>query len=221
MLLALRGHRVLLVDRSKFPSDIPHGFFIHRGGPARLHRWGVLDRILATGCPAVDTILWDLTGFPLIGRGVAIDGVAFGCGPRRKVLDQILIEAAVEAGAEFRPQFIMEDVLTEDDRVTGVRGRQTSGSFNCSRRSVGGRKTSGSSTWRDKGSFPPSSSSIQTTFNASWRASREARIRTLSKRLTVAREWRRWLGAISSTTSSAPRTSAARSASRRRVSRCV
>jgi len=134
MLLALRGHRVLFVDRSKFPSDIPHGFFIHRGGPARLHRWGLLDRILATGCPAVDTILWDLTGFPLIGRGVAIDGVAFGCGPRRKVLDQILIEAAVEAGAEFRPQFIMEDVLTEHDRVTGVRGRQTSGSFSVTER---------------------------------------------------------------------------------------
>lgn len=81
MLLARRGHRVLLVDRSRFPSDIPHGFFIHRGGPARLHRWGLLDRILATGCPAVDTVLWDLTGFSLVGRDVAVDGVAFGCGP--------------------------------------------------------------------------------------------------------------------------------------------
>ena len=28
MLLARHGHRVLLVDRSRFPSDIPHGFFI-------------------------------------------------------------------------------------------------------------------------------------------------------------------------------------------------
>ena len=43
MLLARRGHRVLLVDRAKFPSDIPHGHAIHMGGPARLARWGLLD----------------------------------------------------------------------------------------------------------------------------------------------------------------------------------
>jgi hypothetical protein len=30
MLLALRGYRVLLVDRAAFPSDIPHGHFIHQ-----------------------------------------------------------------------------------------------------------------------------------------------------------------------------------------------
>jgi flavin-dependent dehydrogenase len=126
MLLARRGHRVLVVDRGKFPSDIPHGHFIHRGGPARLHRWGLLERILATGCPALDTYLLDLTGLPVVGHNVAVDGVAFGCGPRRKVLDQILIDAAVEAGAEFRPQFVVEDVLADDGRVTGIRGRGTS-----------------------------------------------------------------------------------------------
>jgi flavin-dependent dehydrogenase len=126
MLLARHGHRVLLVDRARFPSDIPHGHFIHRGGPARLHRWGLLERIVATGCPALDTYLLDLTGVPLVGRGLTVDGVAFACGPRRKVLDQILIEAAVEAGAEFRPQFIVDDVLAEDGRVTGIRGRQAS-----------------------------------------------------------------------------------------------
>ena len=38
MLLARQGHRVLLVDRATFPSDIPHGHLIHRGGPKRLAR---------------------------------------------------------------------------------------------------------------------------------------------------------------------------------------
>jgi flavin-dependent dehydrogenase len=125
MLLARHGHRVLLVDRARFPSDIPHGHFINRGGPTRLHRWGLLERILASGCPAVDTFLLDLTGLPLIGHDLVVDGVAFGCGPRRRVLDQILIEAAVEAGVEFRPHFVVEDVLGEDGRVTGIRGRET------------------------------------------------------------------------------------------------
>ena len=35
MLLGRKGYRVLLVDRSTFPSDIPHGHFIHRHGPGR------------------------------------------------------------------------------------------------------------------------------------------------------------------------------------------
>jgi flavin-dependent dehydrogenase len=38
MLLARSGLDVLLVDRARFPSEIPHGHFIHRHGPARLAR---------------------------------------------------------------------------------------------------------------------------------------------------------------------------------------
>ena len=125
MLLARKGHRILLVDRAKFPSDIAHGHFIHRGGPARLGRWGLLRRILATGCPAIDTQVLDLTGFPLIGRNLVVDGVAFGCGPRRKVFDKVLIDAALEAGVEFREQFAVDDVLTEESRISGIVGRET------------------------------------------------------------------------------------------------
>ena len=46
-----QGLDVLLVDRAAFPSEIPHGHFIHRHGPQRLADWGLLDRVLATGCP--------------------------------------------------------------------------------------------------------------------------------------------------------------------------
>ncbi|MGH7400065.1 MAG: NAD(P)/FAD-dependent oxidoreductase [Candidatus Rokuibacteriota bacterium] len=127
MLLARKGHRVLLVERAKLPSDIPHGHFIHRGGPARLARWGLLDRILGTGCPAVEAQVLDLAGFPLVGRNLAVDGVPFGCGPRRKVLDKVLVDAAVEAGADFRDQFTVSDVLAEDGRVVGIAGRRTCG----------------------------------------------------------------------------------------------
>ena len=55
MLLARKGLDVLLVDRAQFPSDIPHGHFIHRHGPRRLAEWGLLDRVLASGCPRVTT----------------------------------------------------------------------------------------------------------------------------------------------------------------------
>ncbi|HEX5501447.1 MAG TPA: NAD(P)/FAD-dependent oxidoreductase [Thermomicrobiales bacterium] len=123
LLLARRGHRVLLVDRATFPSDIPHGHFIHRHGPQRLHRWGLLDRVVATGCPPVTTITSDYGDFPLVGRDLAVGGVPAGLGPRRAALDQILVETAVAAGAELRDGFVVEDFLTDGDRIAGIRGR--------------------------------------------------------------------------------------------------
>lgn len=125
MLLAQRGHRVLLLDRARFPSDIMHGHFIHRHGPLRLARWGVLDRIAASGCPPVSTLVSYFGDFRLVARNLEVDGVAWGYGPRRAVLDKILVDAAVAAGAELRERTAVESLLTDGDRVLGVR---TSGS---------------------------------------------------------------------------------------------
>jgi flavin-dependent dehydrogenase len=127
LLLGRQGHRVLLVDRATFPSEIPHGHFIHRHGPRRLHRWGLLDKIVASGCPPVQSITNDMGDFPLTGEDLEIDGVAAGYGPRRAVLDQILVEAAVEAGVELREGFTVEDFVTDGERITGIRGRGRAG----------------------------------------------------------------------------------------------
>src|SRR6059058_3651556 len=51
MLLAGNGHRVLLVDKARFPKDTVSTLYIHQPGVARLERWGLLDRLRATGCP--------------------------------------------------------------------------------------------------------------------------------------------------------------------------
>ncbi len=124
MLLARAGHDVLLVDRARFPSEIPHGHFIHRHGPQRLQRWGLLDRVLDTGCPPVRAITMDLGDFPLAGSDLGVNGVPVGLGPRRAALDQVLVDAAVEAGAEFREGFAVDGLSFDDSgRVTGIRGR--------------------------------------------------------------------------------------------------
>ena len=47
--------------------------------------------------------------------------------PRRIVLDQVLVNAAVEAGAELREGFHVQELLREGERVTGIRGRQVQG----------------------------------------------------------------------------------------------
>ena len=65
MLLARHGHRVLLVDRAHFPSEIPQGHFVHRHGPPRLASWGLLDQVVASGCPPVTTSPLTSGDFPL------------------------------------------------------------------------------------------------------------------------------------------------------------
>ncbi len=103
MLLARKGYRVLLVDRASFPSDTPKGHFIQPSGVASLERWGLLERIVASGAPAVRRVRFDLGPFALEGSPRWPTGqVAEAYAPRRSVVDQILVEAAVGAGAEPR-----------------------------------------------------------------------------------------------------------------------
>lgn len=126
MLLARGGAKVLAVDRATFPSDIPHGHFIHRQGPARLKAWGLLDRV-AAACMPIAEQLSDLGDFPLVVRDLASDGVAWGYGPRRAALDAIFVDAAIEAGAELRQAFTVDEFLVDGDRITGIRGRTPNG----------------------------------------------------------------------------------------------
>jgi flavin-dependent dehydrogenase len=126
MLLARQGARVLLVDRAAFPSDIPHGHFVHRHGPRRLQRWGLLPQ-LAARTPAVTNVIFDVGDFPLVARHVVEHGLPWGYGPRRATLDKILVDAAVESGAELRERFHVEEYLFDHDRLVGIRGRGADG----------------------------------------------------------------------------------------------
>jgi flavin-dependent dehydrogenase len=126
MLLARAGLRVLLADRATFPSDIPHGHFIRRHGPVRLERWGLLEPILATGCPPIETWTTDFGDGTVVATGIAADGVPSAIGPRRSTLDALLVDAAAAAGVELRQHWCIEDVVRDGDRVVGVRGRDTS-----------------------------------------------------------------------------------------------
>ncbi len=127
LLLARQGYKVLLVDRATFPSDTISGHFIFHPGVVRLQRWGLLDKIIASGCPTVTRISSNLGDFTLTGEVPLIDGAPAAIGPRRTILDNILLEAAAEAGAEVRQGFTVTDLLRDGERVTGIRGRSHDG----------------------------------------------------------------------------------------------
>jgi flavin-dependent dehydrogenase len=129
MLLARKGYRVLLLDRAGFPSDTLSTHYIHQPGVARLKRWGLLDKVVASNCPPARQLSFDVGPFTLVGTPPPADGVAYGYAPRRTVLDKILVEAAVAAGAELREHFTVKELLTDGERVTGIRGHAVGGAM--------------------------------------------------------------------------------------------
>lgn len=127
MLLAREGYRVLLLDRARFPSDTLSTLYIHQPGVACLERWGLLEAVRASGSPSLDRIAYETADVRLEGCAPALDGITAAYAPRRRILDAILVEAAVAAGAEFRDGCALVDLVTDDRRVTGVRCKQAGG----------------------------------------------------------------------------------------------
>jgi flavin-dependent dehydrogenase len=122
MLLARRGYRVLVVDKTRFPSDTVSTHFIWHAGLARAKRWGLLEGICSLGAPPVRRVRLDNGAFEISGTPPPADGVDFAVGPRRTSLDHFLVNAARAAGADVREQFLVTGLLIESGRVVGIRG---------------------------------------------------------------------------------------------------
>jgi flavin-dependent dehydrogenase len=127
MLLARKGHRVLLVDKATFPSDTMSTHLVHPPGVASLKRWGLLTSLEATDCPPITTYSFDFGPAAVAGSPRPIDGVGLAYCPRRTVLDKLLVDAAADAGAEVREAFTVEEIVADDGAVTGIRGHSKGG----------------------------------------------------------------------------------------------
>jgi 2-polyprenyl-6-methoxyphenol hydroxylase-like FAD-dependent oxidoreductase len=72
-------------------------------------------------------MIFDLGAFVLVG---GVPGTNLGRGgfcPRRTVLDKLLVDAAVEAGAELREEFSAQALMWDANRVTGIKGASRGG----------------------------------------------------------------------------------------------
>jgi 2-polyprenyl-6-methoxyphenol hydroxylase-like FAD-dependent oxidoreductase len=87
---------------------------------------GLSGPLAATGCPPIDTYTFDFGPFTISGTPGTAEAPVSYC-PRRTVLDKLLADAAAEAGAEIREGFTVDEVLTADGRVIGIRGHGKGG----------------------------------------------------------------------------------------------
>ena len=124
MLLAAAGHDVLLVDRDTFPSDTLSTHAIARSGVVQLNRWGLLPDVLATGAPPIREVVFHSGGTSITRTVKERLGVDMLIAPRRHILDSLLVDAAVSAGAQLLTGVTVDGVRrSHTGRVSGVDGR--------------------------------------------------------------------------------------------------
>lgn len=120
MLAARAGLSVILLDREPPGTDTLSTHALMRGGVVQLHRWGLLERIVASGAPAIRQTTFHYTDSDLTLAIKPAAGVDALYAPRRTVLDPILVTAACEAGAAVHHGITVTGVHRDHDRVTGV-----------------------------------------------------------------------------------------------------
>jgi flavin-dependent dehydrogenase len=122
-LLGQDGRQVLVIDRATFPSGtLSTHFFRGEGCVGVLRRLGVLEEVLALGCPPLvreynaDAIDGSYTIDPPQTPGE----VGFNLSVRREPLDAILVERARrEPTVDVREATMLRAIARDGDRVTG------------------------------------------------------------------------------------------------------
>jgi flavin-dependent dehydrogenase len=120
LILARAGVRVLVVDRAKFPRDKLCGDTLNPGALRLLAQHGIAEGIEARGLPIAGMLVTSGTGVRV--RGLYGDG-QIGRSLIRRELDQLLIDAAIRAGAQFQDEVrVGGPIVDEEGRHPRVRG---------------------------------------------------------------------------------------------------
>ena len=120
-LLAERGHRVLLLDKARFPRHKACSEYVNPAGARLLAELGLAGDLEALGAHRMEAMLIHAPGGHrfLADFGIAEPGSA-AIGLSRYRLDSLLLDRAREAGVEVREGAHVRDVLVADGSVQGV-----------------------------------------------------------------------------------------------------
>jgi 2-polyprenyl-6-methoxyphenol hydroxylase-like FAD-dependent oxidoreductase len=127
LLLARMGHDVVVLERAQFPSDTLSTHSISRSGVVQLSRWGLLDRVLASGTPAIRQVTFHVGGESVTRPIKQHAGVDALVAPRRRVLDTIVADAAQASAAAVRFGVTVTGLRHQGGRVVGVTARDAAG----------------------------------------------------------------------------------------------
>ncbi|MGH7522750.1 MAG: NAD(P)/FAD-dependent oxidoreductase, partial [Gemmatimonadales bacterium] len=130
--LSRAGHRVVLLDRARFPREKPCSEYMSPETVRQLDALGVLDTLDAAGGAAlVGTTVSGPLGSRLVGNFARAGGTPFratGLGLPRRVLDHVLLGAARDAGARVLEGLTVHQLVRGGDgAVTGVLARDADG----------------------------------------------------------------------------------------------
>lgn len=120
--LAASGRRVIAVDRARFPSDTLSTHLMQVSGVRSMQKLGVLDRLVETGAPFLTGASVTYDDIDLSADVEAEEGwPPGGISINRNLLDEILVNAAREAGAQVRTGTNLVGVCRDDSgRVNRV-----------------------------------------------------------------------------------------------------
>ncbi len=125
--LGIAGHRVLLVEKSRFPREKLCGEFLTPECRPLLARLGVEERMIGAGAALIEQFnLYAPDGSCLeIPMRWIADGAALGI--TRGRMDRILLDRAIKVGVEVREDFTIGPSFQMVDGVQMIEGRYSEG----------------------------------------------------------------------------------------------
>lgn len=136
-LLGQSGHRVLILDKARFPSDTLSTHFFRAPALRVFERLGVYEEVKSAAPPL--TVMWNYIDGHVLSEPVdsVEERLGFFLCLRRITLDWILFQRiGREPNVEIREGAHVKDLIWKDGRVTGVRWMEEDGKKEASARVV-------------------------------------------------------------------------------------
>jgi uncharacterized protein (TIGR03083 family) len=121
-LLARAGWRVLLLDSNEFPSDTVSTHVMFPDTLQRLDELGAMQRLTASHDIPSLGFSWRVLGHEVAGDFTPVGGFDRATCVRRVVLDAVLVDLAVDAGAELRTGVSVAGLIGSGQPGDPVRG---------------------------------------------------------------------------------------------------